>query len=78
MTEAVVDPSNAPDIVEAITVATFKSAFENELSMEEARWNMVSYMEEFFDLEDANKVWEAIDTTVKQIQKLKEAMHEIH
>jgi tryptophan 2,3-dioxygenase len=77
MTNDVVDPSRAPEIVEAITVATFRSAFDNELSSKESRWNMVSFMEEFFDLDDANLAWEAIDNTVKQIERLKEATGEV-
>ena len=68
----VCDPAEIDSFMQRICEATYRSAIDNELSKLEAHQNMVSFCEEFFDMEDANMVWEIIDRVIRQIEAIKE------
>jgi hypothetical protein len=69
----VCDPAEINSFMQHICEATYRSAIDNELSKQETHQNMVSFCEEFFNMDDANEVWEIIYRTVNQIEAIKEA-----
>ena len=64
-----------PDaLMQLIGTTTYRNAFEYGLDHSDSRRNMISFCEEFFDMEDSNDVWEFTDVCVKQIKKTRKAL----
>ena len=62
------------DLMQLIGTTTYRNAFEYGLDHIDSRRNMISFCEEFFDMEDSNDVWEFTDVCIKQIKKTRKAL----
>lgn len=66
---------NPDELMQQIGTATYRNAFEYGLDHIESRRNMISFCEEFFDMNDSNDVWQLTDLCIKQINQTRKALN---